>query len=177
MLSQLNPLNIIESHLKTLGSKRPCQADTIDRRAASLFLFSGIPFSVYQAWTMLSGYFLPAEIVGVVVSAAAIVAGLLLNLLVLIYTLVQNQIEKLTDTKNLFVQIARHTFYNISFTVLASLALVLVSLMCLANNFYLRVFGNILTFYVGTLTALALLMVLKKCHKLIDFDFQRTQGK
>jgi hypothetical protein len=176
MLSQVNPLNIVESHLKTLGLKRPTQPDTIDTRAVCIFFFAGFPFSAYQAWAMVNGYFLPADIVGVVVSAAAIVAGLLLNLLVLIYTLVQNQAEKLTDTKQLFVQIARHTFYNISFTVLASLTLVLVSLMCLANNFYLKIAGNILTFYVGTLTALALLMVLKKCHKLIDFDFQKTQG-
>ena len=79
MISQVNPLNIIDSHLKTLGSKRPAQADTIDRRAVFIFFSIGIPFSVYQAWAMSNGYFLPAEIVGVVVSAAAIVAGLPLS--------------------------------------------------------------------------------------------------
>ena len=123
---------------------------------------------------MTKGYYLPADIVGVIVSAAAIVAGLLLNLLVLIYTLVQNRADKLTDSRQLFIQISRHTFYNISFTVLSSLTLVLVSLMCLANNIVIKVVGNFLTFYVGTLTALALLMVLKKCHKLIEFDLQKA---
>ena len=97
-----------------------------------------------------------------------------MNLLVLIYTLVQNRADKLTDSRQLFIQISRHTFYNISFTVLSSLTLVLVSLMCLANNIVIKVVGNFLTFYVGTLTALALLMVLKKCHKLIEFDLQKA---
>lgn len=174
MFSQLNPINIIDAHLKTLGPKTPNQVDSIDKRALLIFFGAGLPFSVYQIVVMTDGYFLPADIVGVVVSAAAIVAGLLLNLLVLIYTLVQNRADKLTDSRPLFIQISRHTFYNISFTVLSSLTLVLVSLMCLANNIIIKVIGNILTFYVGTVTALALLMVLKKCHKLIDFDFQRA---
>lgn len=174
MFSQLNPINIVEAHLKTLGAKRPNQTDSINKSAVLIFFGAGLPFSAYQVAVMFNGYFLPADIVGVVVSAAAIVAGLLLNLLVLIYTLVQNRADKLKDSRQLFIQIARHTFYNISFTVLSSLTLVLVSLMCLANNFAIKVIGNFLTFYVGTLTALALLMVLKKCHKLIEFDFQKS---
>lgn len=174
MFSQLNPINIVEAHLQTLGPKRPNQADSINKFAGLIFFGAGLPFSAYQVAVMVNGYFLPADIVGVVVSAAAIVAGLLLNLLVLIYTLVQNRADKLTDSRQLFIHIARHTFYNISFTVLSSLTLVLVSLMCLANNFTIKVIGNVLTFYIGTLTALALLMVLKKCHKLIDFDFQKA---
>lgn len=174
MFSQLNPINIIKAHLQTLGSKHPNQADSYDNSAVLIFFCAGLPFSVYQGAVMVHGYFLPADIVGVVVSAAAIVAGLLLNLLVLIYTLVQNRADKLTDSRQLFIHIARHTFYNISFTVLSSLTLVMVSLMCLANSFTIKVVGNLLTFYVGTLTTLALLMVLKKCHKLIDFDFQKT---
>ncbi|WP_296446794.1 hypothetical protein [Rhodoferax sp. UBA5149] len=174
MLSQLNPINIIEAHLKTLGAKQPNQIDAIDKNASAVFLFSGIPFAIYQFVTVFQGYYLPAETVGVIVSAAAIIAGLLLNLLVLVYTLVINQAEKLTDARRLFIDISRHTFYNISFTVFVSLVLVLVSLMCLANNAYLKITGNILTFYIGTLTALSLLMVLKKCHKLIDFYFSRA---
>ncbi len=174
MFSQLNPINIIETHLQTLGAKYPNQPDSINKTATLIFFCMGLPFSTYQVAAMMNGYFLPADIVGAVISAAAIVAGLLLNLLILIYTLVQNRAEKLTDSRQLFIQISRHTFYNISFTVLSSLTLVLVSLMCLANNTIIKVIGNILTFYVGTLTALTLLMVLKKCHKLIDFDFQKT---
>lgn len=174
MLSQLNPISIIEAHLKTLGVKRPHQADSIDKFAALVFFSTGLPFSAWQILAMTNSYFLPAEIIGVVVSAAAIVAGLLLNLLVLIYTLVQNRVDKLKDSRQLFIHISRHTFYNISFTVLSSLTLVLVSLMCLANNSAVKVIGNILTFYIGTITVLALLMVLKKCHKLIEFDFQKV---
>ena len=174
MFSQLNPINIVEAHLKTLGSKHPNQSDSINKSAVLFFFGAGLPVSTYQVVVMTEGYFLPADIVGVIVSAAAIVAGLLLNLLVLIYTLVQNRADKLTDSRQLFIQISRHAFYNISFTVLSSLTLVLVSLMCLANNDTIKVIGNFLTFYVGTLTALALLMVLKKCHKLIDFDFQKA---
>lgn len=174
MLSQINPINIVEAHLKTLGSKHPNQADSIDKWAVLYFFSAGIPFSAYQVAVMIDGYFLPSDIVGVIVSAAAIVAGLLLNLLVLIYTLVQNRADKLTDSRLLFIQVSRHTFYNISFTVLSSLTLVLVSLMCLANSTPVKIIGNILTFYIGTITSLALLMVLKKCHKLIEFDFHKS---
>ncbi len=174
MLSQLNPTNIVEAHLKTLGSKRPNQVESIDKSEVIYFFSSGLPFSAYQVAVMTDGYFLPPDIVGVIVSAAAIVAGLLLNLLVLIYTLVQNRSDKLTDSRQLFIQVSRHAFYNISFTVLSSLTLVLVSLMCLANSVPIKIIGNILAFYFGTITSLALLMVLKKCHKLIEFDFHKA---
>lgn len=174
MFSQINPLNIVKDHLKTLGQKVPGQKDQWNYFAIFVFLCSGLPIAGYQLVVTIDGYFLTPEAVGVIVSAASIIAGLLLNLLVLIYTLVLNQADSLKDARSLFIEVAKHTFYNISFTILASLVLVVVSLACLANNYQIKFAGNILTFYFGTITTISLLMVLKKCHKLIDFYFSKS---
>ena len=169
MFSQLNPSNIVIGHFKTLGNKQSDQTDTISIYETCLFLFSGLPFASLQFLATLNNTYLTGEMVGIIVSSASIIAGLLLNLLVLVYTLVSTHIKELTDSRALFKKIALHTFYNISFTIFASLVLVLVCLMCLANNLLIRLLGNVLTFYVGPLVAISLLMVLKKCHKLIGF--------
>lgn len=175
MFTQLNPTEIVLGHLRTLGKKDLKNKDTISTLPTLLFLSTGLPFAFLQALAVLNSYFLTSEIVGTIVSAASIIAGLLLNLLVLIYTLVVNHLKELEDSRELFKRVALHTFYNISFTVLASLLLVLVSLMCLANNPTIRVIGNISTFYIGPLVAVSLLMVLKKCHKLINFYLSKEE--
>jgi hypothetical protein len=169
MIAQLNPTDIVLGHLRTLGKKDIKEKDHASVYEVSLFLLFGVPFAALQLIAVNESIFLTGEIVSTVVSAASIIAGLLLNLLVLTYTLVVNHAKDLTDSREIFKKVALHTFYNISFTVFASLILVLVCLMCLANNLTLKILGNVLTFYVGPLVAVSLLMVLKKCHKLIGF--------
>ena len=175
MLSQLNPSNIVIGHLKTLGRKTPDEEDGISVFEVVLFLFTGVPFAVLQLIAVTQGYFLTSESVGIIVSAASIIAGLLLNLLVLVYTLVFNQMRELQDSRNLFKKIALHTFYNISFTVFSCLLLVVVCLMCMAINTWLRIVGNVLTFYLGPIVAVSLMMVLKKCHTLIGFYLAKDE--
>ena len=84
MLSQLNPSNIVIGHLKTLGRKTPDEKDRVSVFDVVLFLFTGVPFAVLQLIAVTQGYFLTSETVGIIVSAASIIAGVLLNLLVLV---------------------------------------------------------------------------------------------
>lgn len=172
MLSQINPRRIVIGHLRTLGSKRPSDPESISVSEGIKFFSLGLPFAVAQGYLITNGMLLQSELVGIIVSAASIIAGLLLNLLVLIFGLASEHQKNLNESRELFLKVIAHTFYNISFTVLSSLILVLTCLLCLANPYFLKVIGNILTFYIAPLVAFSLLMVLKKCHHLIDFYFK-----
>jgi hypothetical protein len=176
MLAQLNPAEIIRGHLRTLDARPGMAGEHISPRACALFFSIGLPFAAAQALIVLDDKWLTGEAVGVIVSSASLIAGLLLNLLVLVYTLVATHEAHLTDARELFRTTAKHVFYNISFTVLVCLVLVVVCLMALANSVAVRTAGNLLTFYVGPLVAVSLLMVLRKCHALISFFFDSGQA-
>lgn len=174
MLDQLNPTEIVLGHLRTLGSVPEEGPEKISPASVVFFFSVGIPFALAQMFILRDDRWISGEVVGVVVSSASIIAGLLLNLLVLVYTLVAAHEAKLTDSRLLFRKVAKHAFFNISFTVFASLLLVFVALMSLANNHAIRYTGNVLTFYIGPLVAVSLLMVLRKCHSLISFYFSES---
>lgn len=172
MISQINVFEIVKGHLYTLGPQDINQADKLSATSCVVFFASGIPFALGQFLVVRKGYFIDAEIVGIVVSAASILAGLLLNLLVLIYSLAIQQESILKDSLKLFKRVTKHTFYNISFSILLSITLVISALTSLIDYTPIRIIGNLLTFYLGTLCIVSLLMVLRKCHKLISFYFK-----
>lgn len=119
-------------------------------------------------------YFTIGEnVISIVVSAASIVAGLMLNLMVLIYTLVVNNKDNAKKYSNFddFKIICRETLATVAFSVLLCVLLVVGALMCLTDNVFVYHFGWLMMVYAGVAVLFCLLIILKRSYLLINFDF------
>lgn len=140
-----------------------------------LFLFFPIALSIFIMW---SKFELKENFVSTIITAAAIFAGLLFNLLVLLYTIFINDREKVQaklpeDKYEIWISLIRQTFSNVSFCILTSIIIVTFCLL-----FYLNLLPfakNIIIFalyFCCTVLILHLFMVLKRIHALIEFDIR-----
>lgn len=141
----------------------------------SLFLIFPI---VLAASILFSEFQLKENFVTAIITAASIFAGLLLNLLVLIYTIYVTSKEKLqnrvsTANFDIWQLLIKQTFANVSFCILVSIIVVALCLLYYLNFIspvqYLIAFS--LYFFCATLI-LHLFMVLKRIHALVEFDIR-----
>jgi hypothetical protein len=170
MTTKIDFSKILLDHFKTLRdheSKRLMISD--------ILLFFVFPLAL--STVVIVGHFeLKDNFVTIIVTAASIFAGLLLNLLVLIYTIFIRDREKILhhlkeNTFQTWQELVRQTFANVSFSILVSLLLVALCLL-----FYLdlplsakRTVEFLLYFFCATLV-LHLFMVLGRIHMLIAFE-------
>lgn len=128
------------------------------------------------------GLHLSKDIIGTIVSAASIFAGLLLNLLVLLYSIL-NAIPKPDPKKTACVDDERtkdlieHLFYNISFAILVSILIVVASLINLTEMKWLTISSEVLVYYFGVQLFLLIAQILKRFHKLLEHQMSRTRQK
>ncbi len=167
-MAKIDVTGIIRSHLNTL---RNYPANT--RSIFDTFVFFGIPLiaagvTAYIHW----GYSIDA--LNAMLAAFAIFAGLLLNLLLVIFSLSPDSEAPSTfaRVKSRFI---REVFANIAFAVLVSVCIVVTSLYGIMRiksaGAPLDHTGPILTFLVTFLTSnfvLTLLMILKRIHAMIE---------
>lgn len=166
MLSKLNPQSFIIAHFRTFTDYR---TGKISRAEVLLFLLLPLLLAVIHVL-----YFTISEgVISIVVSAASIVAGLMLNLMVLIYTLVVNNKgnAKLYSNFNDFNEICRETLATVAYSVLLCVLLVVGALMCLTDNAFFYHLGWLVMVYAGVAVLFCLLIILKRSYLLINFDF------
>lgn len=127
---------------------------------------------------LATDYVLKENFVTAIITAASIFAGLLLNLLVLIYTIVFNDSEKVKvrvgeDRFPIWQNLIQQTFANISFCILVSIIIVSLCLLFYldAMSFGRSVVIFLLYFFCSSLI-LHLFMVLKRIHTIIDFEIR-----
>lgn len=139
------------------------------RRAVHLMVFFVLPIvsPVIQGYLGLK---LNEEIISIIVSAASIFAGLLLNLLVIVYGLAPDPTVA-TDDKTLqdLSKTIQDAFYNISYSIVVCGALVAVSLVFLTNVKLVMTLSAPLVYYLGFNLLLAIIQVLKRCHSLMEY--------
>lgn len=165
MVKKISFSQIVRDHIGTL-----VHYETLKRSYADIFLFFSIPaFFSFILWDRLT---LDKDSINVLITAASIFAGLLLNLLVLIYTLIGKAKEctstNRAKTKKLLLE---QTFANVSFCILVSVCLVITCLLKLLNSPVLNDILNIVIYFLTPLLVLTLLMVLKRIHALISSEF------
>jgi hypothetical protein len=128
-----------------------------------------------------------SDTVSIVVSAASIVAGLLLNLMVLIYSLLSSYIAKSeAQASNVnnpnrtsynvenFKGVSKETLSNIAFSVLVCILLVISALMVLTTNVWIKSLGHLFLIFFGVMLIVTMMIVLLRFYRLIINDVTMT---
>lgn len=168
VLTKLNPSDIVLSHFKSMY-----RYDTGARNWPEIMFHLLFPGIVSFALVCTTEDF-SNDVAGIVVSAASIVAGLMLNLLVLIYTLAYNTKNSNKPISNLndFKKLTTELLSSISHSILLCIVLVISSFLALSSNGVLAAIGKSTAIYFGASTILCLLLVLKRCYRMVNFDLK-----
>lgn len=168
MLTKLNPSEIIAAHFRSMY-----RYDTNKRNWPEIIFHITLPL---LAATIISKTTdeLSNDVAGIIVSAGSIVAGLMLNLLVLIYTLAYNTRNSSKPISNIddFKKLTEELLASISYSILLCIVLVVSSFAALSSNFLISETGKFLSIYIGASTILCLLLVLKRCYIMVAFDLK-----
>ncbi len=169
MFTKLNPLTIIKAHFSSLRHYATGEIYWMEI-ACHLLLPAALAVLHFLLVKEMS-----EGVAGILVSAASIVAGLMLNLLVLIYTLVYNAKSSVVPITNFddFKQVADETLSTIAYSILLCLALVLTSFLSLSRFEYASAVGRVSSIYLGVSAVICLLIVLKRCYAIVHFELTR----
>jgi len=136
------------------------------KREAIFFFALPLLSPIIQLWSDLH---LDKDLLSLIVSAASISAGLLLNLLVLLYTVLEPKAEHAeTSTQVLERRLIKETFYNISFAILVCAILVATCLLRGMNHSWLNSSSEAVIYYFGVQVFISLAQILKRFHKLLQ---------
>lgn len=170
MLTKLNPKAIVIAHWRSFKD------DSTGRLSWLEIAFHACVPALVAATYISFGEGISENAAGILVSAASIAAGLLLNLLVLIYTLVYNAKSAQQQIKNLDAlrQVCDEALATIAYCILLSLVLVVSAFFAIApRSTILSQIGQAVTLYLGAATFLCVLIVLKRVFALVHFEIQR----
>lgn len=166
MLYRINPQAFIKAHFLTFRDAR--NGKLCHFEIALQFILA-----TFAAYWHLTHHKVDGDTVGIVISAASIVAGLMLNLMVLIYTLLVSKVDSSkTTSSNIddFRLLCEETLANIAFSVFLCVILVVGSLLVLGPEGWLANTGQFIMVFSGTILIVTLLVVLKRCYALISYN-------
>ena len=168
MISRLNPWEIVESHFLTFY-------DFNNNKICRFEIFCQFAIACIFACVHVKWFTVDSTDVGIVVSVAAIVAGLLLNVMVLIYTLLTSKIQDeslAAGTAVIVRKIGKETLSNIAFSVLVSILLVIFALFNLTTNQIMKCIGQFFMVFFGTFLVITIMIILVRFYRLMDFNFK-----
>jgi len=176
-MGKINVSIIVRDHFSTLRDYRSGKLS-----AGDLFLFFGLPLALgLLAWW--ENFSFDTDILNGMLAAFSIFAGLLLNLLVLVCTFAGNPrfigSDAATVTRRRTIL---EVHENLSFSILVSIALVVVALTGLCEIKYTGAKAShplvsiTLAILLGNFI-LTLLMILKRIHILLSTEFERPSLK
>jgi hypothetical protein len=167
LLTKINISAILSDHFHTLIHEGVWKkTEVVKVRPADVVLFFVVPLPIAALGIWLAG---PLDDAGITVGATvfSLLGGLLLNLLLLVYQLLNGRLKAKSDQHRLMTQ----TSYNISFLILVAVV-VLASLLVasVATNCAVRYALSSAVYYLSGVFLLTLLMVLKRIHALLDIS-------
>lgn len=160
MLSKINPGEIIWAHVSTFSEKRGGKVEyfpVVFQLALALFL----------AGLHLKFFAVSENVVSIVVSVASIIAGLLLNLMVLVYTLITGRLRISKSNAETVGKLGNETIANIAFCILCSIFLIVAALLNLTDIKHIQMAGQFLMCFFGVLVALTVMMILVNFYTII----------
>lgn len=158
--SKINVLGIIKEHFSTLvnaNTGRPGPEDWI------LFFLIPILLAALLGFTRTV---IDKDLSNTIITILSIFVGLLINVIVLLFDLVQRNEEK-HQVKNL---ILRETLTNISYTILISLATIVIAILTFLNNYYVKLGASVIIFFLASHITITLLMIIKRMHALFSTE-------
>jgi len=171
LFEKINIVKIISDHMATLKDYGKSRYSKLD-----LFLFFILPLVISGA-SVYYGVALNKDLVGILINVFSIFAGLLLNLLVLMYSVISNAVKLAKESDpptpeyavRIKIDLLEQVFANISFEILlSSFNVILLAVSTLFSSDKANQIFSLLIFYLVVLFSLSLLMVLKRVHKLLS---------
>jgi hypothetical protein len=162
--TKLNLTDILTDHIGTLKNVNTGKLSKLD-----LLVFFGIPVVLSVVVYLLKIDLGPVSI-GILISALSILAGLLINVLVLLYTV--KEIGPTESQKSEQIALIKEVNANLLYEI--TLAILLVVLLCglrLFSGHLLGALTAVAIFGAGNFT-LTLLMAIKRIKVLIGLRFQ-----
>ena len=194
-IEKIDVHRIVKDHFSTLRKTGSDEPDPWD-----VALFFAVPSGFTLLLMLLFGLRVGSGLSNALFTALSIFAGLLFNLLVLVYDIVNREDAEETGVRErLRATVLREVFANVSYAILVSLAIVfLIGILNL--SFVGGLLGNVLDdlchqngwlcnlpivkwlldFLILSLASnftLTLLMVLRRVHLLLSTDFRKSSSK
>lgn len=163
---------IIVAHWNTLRDSRTSRYSLLD-----LLIFLGVPIAAAIS-APLYGWRFNADVLNALLTAYSIFAGLLLNLLLLVYTF-STQVNHPSGLARVRAQVVRELHDNLAYSILISIVLVV---LCMAAIAYIKMEASrsaTAPWVTGSITfltlnfVLTLLMILKRIHVILDSELDR----
>ncbi|MBF0163291.1 MAG: hypothetical protein HQM01_02100 [Magnetococcales bacterium] len=175
MSSKINIAPIFSGHLATLKNHTTGKTSYYD-----MFVFFVIPI-IFGSLSLLCDIKLSSQASSILITALSIFSGLLINVLVLIYSVYQNipsidipEDQNQIEMVKLEKRILQETFSNISFAnLIAIIIVIIVSIMESINIGYQEIISSFIIVALIHFT-LTILMVLKRIHILIGHKMNQT---
>lgn len=169
MLSKINIWRIITDHLATLKD-----ADKGRPGFSDFFLFLLLPCGGAVVIVFVFHKLLSDNLINILITSLSIFVGLLLNLLVIIFDIINKITERKTEElKKMFL---REIYSNISFSILNSLITIGFLVVALIDQPEIKMAANVLADTFLILFGLTLLMILKRVHVLLSNEFKNDVG-
>ena len=161
MGSKINVAEILRDHRATIYD-----AETGLLAWSDVWWFAGAPL-VVSATMLMGGIYISQSAVGNVIAVFSLLAGLLLNLLVLVFDLRLKESVPARSRKKI-----GELYYNISFGVLLAISLTVPCLLLLWDGApdWLRILLSGAIYFGAAHFASTVLMILKRVHKLLKAD-------
>ncbi|WP_143044658.1 hypothetical protein [Delftia lacustris] len=160
VLEKINPAEIISCHFKTFLNARTKKMEWV---AVALQVIVALCLAIVHVL-----YFKVSEnVVGIVVSVASIIAGLLLNLMVLVYTLITGRLRISKSNASIVEKLGGEIIANIAFCILCSIVLVIGSLLNLTDVRWINITGQFIMCFFGAIVAFTIMMILVNFYTII----------
>ena len=164
MFDKINVNLIVRDHLSTLRNDATKKIGLGDY---SLFLLIPILVFISSTWY---GVELKENMVTLLISAFAIFAGLLINVLVLIYTValrIEDKPHAIYD-RTLEIEFLKEIFSNVSFGILLSIVIVFILALCATLPSAANVYATGFALLLITEFTFTFIMSLKRLHILLS---------
>jgi hypothetical protein len=174
-MNKINVIPIILGHVKTLQDNSTGRISVQDTS-----FFFGLPF-LLAAIAFYCRWSLSVDALNAVLASFAIFAGLLLNLLILVYTFSSDTVQPSALAK-VRGTVIRELHDNISYAVLISIIIVVLALAAIgklrisdgqATSHYTDRYMSFFIIYFTLNFVLTLLMILKRIHKILSQRFDQ----
>lgn len=178
MFHKVNLTIICRHHLRTLintGEERVSRSQ--------VFLFFVAPI-IASALILYFFSTLDDRFIEILITAMSILTGLLFNLIVLLYDIINktnDDFQKLellgnkldAGKKKIRIDFLRHIFSNISFGILLALVSIPFLVVGLSHNKYLKLSADFVALSLLLMFFLLMMMILKRVHILLAKEFQK----
>ncbi len=174
MLTKISIKDIILDHLSTIKNDNSKKMEFKD-----VFVFFIIPL-IFPALMLYTKSYLKTGIIDTLITIFSIFVGLLLNVLVVIFDIIQK------GKSIIMKRLIKETFSNISFTILLSIFTILTLIICrLADKSECeltvawectRIVSNAISYYFLILFLLTLLMIVRRIHIILSDEMNNHSG-